>query len=30
LLTLGIPAEEGRPKNRKSINEIVCYDSFSE
>lgn len=29
LLTLGIPAEEGRPKLRKPLNEIICYDSFS-
>lgn len=28
LLTLGYPAEEGRPKTRKSLEEIVCYDSF--
>ena len=30
LLPLGFPAEEGRPKNRKSLDEIVCYETFSE
>jgi nitroreductase len=30
LLTLGFPADEGRPKTRKSLNEIVCYDTYSE
>jgi nitroreductase len=30
LLPLGFPAEEGRTKSRKSLDEIVCYDSFSE
>ena len=29
LLTLGFPAEEGRPKTRKSLGEIICYDTFS-
>jgi nitroreductase len=28
LLTLGYPAEEGRPKNRKAMEEIVCYDRY--
>lgn len=30
LLTLGVPDEEGRAKTRKSLNEIVCYDTFTE
>lgn len=30
LLTLGFPAEDGRPKIRKSLDEIVCYNTFSE
>lgn len=30
LLTLGFPADEGRPKTRKSLDEIVCYDTYSE
>jgi nitroreductase len=30
LLTLGFPKQPGRPKNRKSLAEIVCYDSFKE
>ena len=30
LLTLGFPAEEGRPKTRKSLEEVVCYDRYSE
>ena len=30
LLTLGIPAEEGGPKLRKPLNEIISYESFSE
>jgi nitroreductase len=29
LLTLGFAAEEGRPKTRKSLSEIVVYDTFS-
>jgi nitroreductase len=29
LLTLGIPAEPGRPKLRKPLNEVICFDSFS-
>jgi nitroreductase len=28
LLTLGFPAEEGRPKARKTINEIVCDEKY--
>lgn len=28
LLTLGIPAAEGRPKTRKSVDEIVCFDAY--
>jgi len=28
LLTLGIPDEEGRPKDRKPIEQIVCYDKY--
>jgi|TARA_B100000315_G_C14400304_1_gene506146 nitroreductase len=30
LLTLGFPNEEGREKTRKTIDEIVCYDTFEE
>jgi nitroreductase len=30
LLTLGFPADEGRPKTRKSLDEIICYDTYSE
>lgn len=30
LLTLGFPAEEGRTKTRKSLEEVVCYDTYSE
>jgi nitroreductase len=30
LLPLGFPAEEGRIKTRKSLEEIICYDTFSE
>jgi nitroreductase len=29
LLTLGYPADQDRPKNRKSLEEIVCYEKFS-
>ena len=29
LLTLGFPKDQGRPKDRKSLNEIVCYDTYS-
>jgi nitroreductase len=28
LLTLGLAAGEGRPKTRKPLNEIVCFDVF--
>lgn len=28
MLTLGFPQEPGRPKSRKSIDEIVCYETF--
>ena len=30
LLPLGYPKEPGRPKNRKSLNEIICYETFKE
>jgi len=30
LLTLGYPAEKGRPKERKLLEEIVCYERFVE
>jgi nitroreductase len=30
LLTLGFPKEEGRPKVRKCIDEIVCYETYKE
>lgn len=30
LLTLGFPAETGRPKSRKKLEEIVCYDTYQE
>ena len=30
LLTLGYPAETGRPKIRKTLEEIVCYDKYKE
>jgi nitroreductase len=29
LLTLGFPKDQGRPKDRKALNEIVCYDTYS-
>ena len=29
LLTLGYPNDEGRPKTRKSLDEIVCYDTYT-
>lgn len=29
LLTLGFPAEGGRPKMRKALEELVCYDVYS-
>ena len=28
LLTLGIPDEDGRPKDRKPIEQIVCYEKY--
>jgi len=28
LLTLGYPDDAGRPKDRKAISEIVCYDTY--
>ena len=30
LLPLGFPKEPGRPKVRKPLNEIVCYETFKE
>jgi nitroreductase len=30
LLPMGFPKQSGRPKMRKSLNEIVCYDTFIE
>jgi nitroreductase len=30
LLTLGYPDEAGRPKMRKSLHEIVCYDKYED
>ena len=30
LLTLGYPSEEGKPKMRKVLEEIVCYDKYEE
>ncbi|MEE8419151.1 MAG: nitroreductase family protein [Dehalococcoidales bacterium] len=30
LLTLGFPNQEGREKNRKTMEEIVCYDTYKE
>jgi len=30
LLTLGFPRQPGRPKVRKSIDEIVCYETFEQ
>jgi len=29
LLTLGFPNESGRPKIRKSLDEIVCYETYT-
>ncbi len=29
LLTLGYPADSPRPKSRKSLEEIICYEKFS-
>jgi nitroreductase len=28
LLTLGFPRDSGRPKERKPLEEIVCYDTY--
>ena len=28
LLTLGFPRDQGRPKDRKTLGEIVCYDTY--
>ena len=28
LLTLGYPDQEGREKNRKNLDEIICYDTY--
>ena len=30
LLPLGFPKQQGRPKVRKSLDEIVCYEIFKE
>lgn len=30
LLILGYPAEKGRPKVRKALEEIVCYDKYKD
>jgi len=30
LLPLGFPKEPGRPKTRKALKEIVCYETFKE
>ena len=30
LLPLGFPKQQGRPKVRKSLDEIVCYETFKE
>ena len=30
LMPLGFPKEPGRPKNRKPLNEIICYETFKE
>jgi len=30
LMPLGFPKEPGRPKTRKSLDEIVCYETFKE
>ncbi len=29
LLTLGFPKDPGRPKTRKPLDEIVCYETFT-
>ncbi len=28
LLTLGLPAAEGRPKTRKAFDDVFCFDAF--
>lgn len=28
LLTLGYPRDQGRPKTRKAIEEIICYETY--
>jgi nitroreductase len=28
LMTLGIPAEEGRTKDRKPVTQVVCYEKY--
>jgi nitroreductase len=30
LLTLGYPSETGRPKTRKSLEQIICYEKYAE
>ena len=30
LLPLGFPADKPKPKSRKNIKEIICYENFSE
>ncbi len=30
LLTLGYPNEAGRPKTRKSLEEVICYEKYHE
>jgi nitroreductase len=30
LLTLGFPKQQKRPKIRKSLDQILCYESFEE
>lgn len=30
MLTLGFPAETGRPKKRKKLEQIVCYDAYQD
>lgn len=30
LLTLGFPKQPGRPKTRKSLDEIICYETFTD
>ena len=30
LLTLGFPAEAGRPKNRKALEDIICYETYKQ